>query len=84
LEHEGVDEVGGYWDLTDKVGVQARTYWEELVKTQYWKNYWPRGNAHPVFGLRMSAWHNSYTDVTVLYMEFDTSYEFDAVVEYEG
>lgn len=84
LEHEGIDTVGGYWDLTDEVGPQAKAYWESFVESEFWKTQFPRKNAHLVFGLTMSAWNDPYSDRTILYMEFDTGYDFETVVEYEN
>jgi len=81
LEHEGIDNVSGHWDLTDQIGKGTLEYWETLKDSEFWEKMWQDRNVNPNFGLTLSAWCDPDKNTCCLILDYDTGYEFQPSYE---
>lgn len=76
LAHEGIDQVYGYWELTEELGSETQAYWEQLTTSEQWQTYWEDRRVDLSFRLDFSAWNDPHSNKSYLCMDFDTAYHF--------
>ena len=76
LSHEGISSVRGMWDLSEDIGPNTRTYWEEYMASEFWNKQWEGRDIGLGYSLEFVAWNDPDTDFTYVYMDCSTAYRF--------